>query len=249
MIIGKFKVSFSWLLLIGTFLLISFLTSLGAWQLERADEKRLIQQDIDQSLEAPALHLAEGVGQNWREMRYRKIEAQGHFGDQFQYYIDNRTYQGKAGYHIIAPFYLHSDYLHSEQQTIILVNRGWVTVGADRKVIPKVTTPTETFTIKGRLSKPRSRPTMIGGHDEPDAYSKTVWTHLDIEYAANLNHLELEPYIILQENDINDGLLRQLPSYESNVTMHMGYAVQWFAFAIFVLLLFIRKNLKVEKIL
>lgn len=240
--IGNSEYKFSWALLIGAVVFTLLFAQLGFWQLDRADEKDLIQQDIEQKFAAEPLKLTTTVGDAWNEWRYRKIEATGHFGDGFQIYLDNRVHNGKAGYHMIAPFYLEGS------DTAILINRGWVYVGRDRKFLPEVTIPTETITIKGRLSSPRSKPTIFGDDEMPDAYSEKLWTYLDIDYVAGKYQLKLEPYIILQENDIEDGLLRQLPNYESNVTMHLGYAVQWFAFALFLVLAFIRNGITVTKL-
>jgi len=243
MLIGKYNIQFSWILALGAFVLTCILTALGFWQLHRSDEKALLQYDIEESLAAPAIKLSSTVGDDWEKLRYRRITARGHFGLSFQIYIDNRVNQGKAGYHIISPFYLEDN-----SETIILINRGWVSVGNDRKIIPKVIIPDETLTIEGRLSSPRSKPTIISDKQTPDAYSNQVWTYLDISYVEKKYQLELEPYIILQENNGKDGLIRELPNYESNVTMHIGYAIQWFAFALFVVLAFIRNGVKITNL-
>jgi len=241
----QFHINFSWTLFIGAIMLIAILASLGFWQLDRSDEKRLIQDDIEQSLSAPVLTITPETTDSWEQLRYRQIEASGHFDRSFRLYIDNRVHQGTAGYHIISPFYLTDE---NEKQAVILVNRGWVSAGSYRKILPEIKTPDGEITIKGRISPPRSKPTMISNDESPDAYSEQVWTYLDIDYATEKFHLEFEPFIILQENDTSDGLIRQLPEYESNVTMHIGYAVQWFAFAFFVVLIYLKHTIKIGKI-
>ncbi len=240
----KFNITFSWPLLIAAILLTALLASLGFWQLDRANEKQLLQDDIEKSLTAPVLTLTSDTTGNWESLRYRHIAVTGHFDNTFQLYLDNRVHQGIAGYHIISPFYLNDE---KAQQTAILINRGWISTGSNRNILPEISTPDGEITIKGRISSPRSKPTMISTEELPDTYSEQVWTYLDIAYTAEKFQLELEPFIILQENNTNDGLVRQLPRYESNVTMHIGYAVQWFAFALFVLLLYIKHTIKIEK--
>ncbi|MCP3673319.1 MAG: SURF1 family protein [Gammaproteobacteria bacterium] len=238
---GNTNLKFSWVLLLGTIVFTILFAQLGFWQLDRADEKDLIQKDIEQSFAAEPASLSSIIGESWKDLRYRKIEATGHFDDSFQIYLDNRIYNGKAGYHIVTPFYLEGS------DAAILVNRGWVFVGRDRKVLPEVSLPTGMISLKGRLSSPRSKPTIFGDDEMPDAYSEKLWTYLDIDYVSKKYQIKLEPFMILQENDIEDGLLRQLPDYESNVTMHLGYAVQWFAFALFLALAFIRNGITMTK--
>ncbi len=241
----KFNINFSWLLFIAAILLTALLTSLGFWQLDRADKKQLLKDDIEQSLTAPVLTVTSDTTENWENLRYRQIAVTGYFDNSFQLYLDNRVHHGVAGYHIISPFYLNDE---KAQQTAILINRGWISNGSNRNILPEISTPYGEITIEGRISSPRSKPTMISKEELPDAYSEQVWTYLDIVYTADKFQLELEPFIILQENESNDGLIRQLPQYETNVTMHIGYAVQWFAFALFVLLLYIKNTIKIEKI-
>jgi len=245
----KFHINFSWLLFISAILLIALLASLGFWQLDRANEKQHLQDDIELSLAAPVLTLTSEIAGNWKNLSYRQIAATGHFEPALQLYLDNRVHQGVAGYHIFSPFTLEQDLSkHKQKQTVILVNRGWISAGSDRNTLPEIKSPDGEITIKGRISAPRSKPTLISSDELPDAYSEQVWTHLDIDYAKEKFQLAFEPYIILQENDTHDGMTRQLPEYKSNVTMHIGYAIQWFAFALFVVLLYIKHTIKIEKI-
>jgi len=245
--IHQYQVTFSWLVLSGTLLITGCFTSLGFWQLNRAEEKRLIHSDIVQSINRKAIQLFSPITDNWENLRYRPVKARGYFGNSFIIYIDNRVHEGKAGYHVISPFYLETSKKNGMGETIILVNRGWMPVGNDRSLLPEVITPEGIITLDGRLSSPRSKPTLIGGDELPDTYSDQVWTYLDINYVEEKYQLQLEPYIILQESDSADGLIRKLPEYQSNVTMHIGYAIQWFAFALFVVLVFIKNGITIEK--
>jgi len=157
--IGNIHTKLSWLLLIGTLFLSICFASLGFWQLDRADEKAIIQADIEQSIAAAAIKLSSPIGEHWKDFQYRKIEARGHFGSDFLIYLDNRVYQGKAGYHIISPFYVDDEQTDNKQSSaVVLVNRGWIEVGIDRSILPLITTTKDSFILKGRLSSPRSKP-------------------------------------------------------------------------------------------
>ncbi len=244
--IHRNQITFSWLAFVSALFMTGCFASLGIWQLNRAEEKRQLQNSIEQNVNREPLQLFSSISNNWEELRYRPIRARGYFANNFTLYLDNRVHNTKAGYHIILPFYLETTSKNGMSKTVILVNRGWVPVGNDRTVLPEVMTPVDVINISGRLSSPRSRHPMTGNNELPDAYSDQVWTYLDINYVKEKYQLQLEPYIILQENDTNDGLKRQLPDYQSNATMHIGYAIQWFAFALFVMIVFIKKGINLR---
>ncbi len=110
-----------------TCVLIALLLSLGRWQLRRADEKRQLfdsfaagtgaTRPID--LETPRLR------------RYQHVEASGHYDQARQILIDNMVNAERAGYFVITPFALSGG-------GWVLVNRGWVPLGASRAERPAI---------------------------------------------------------------------------------------------------------------
>ena len=47
------------------------------------------------------------------------------------------------------------------------------------------------------------------------------------------------PFAVLQNNNTDDGLRRKWSRYQAKTGMHIGYAIQWFAFSIIVTIIFI----------
>lgn len=237
---------FRWALTCGALLLSAILASFGFWQLQRAEEKKILQADIDKQTSANAIQLTQSLADNWQKHRFQKVFLTGFFETDNQRLMDNRVVNGKAGYHVITPFRVSGSDLR------ILINRGWVSTGNDRTILPEIFTPASEIELAGRISPPRSRPPMLSEDIKPDQYSDKVWTHLDIDYFTKKFNTKVEPYIVLAENDLKDQLIREWPRFDAKMAMHIGYAVQWFAFSFFALILWLgasfTKNTEIKKV-
>jgi surfeit locus 1 family protein len=66
-----------------------------------------------------------------------------------------------------------------------------------------------------------------------------VWENLDIDRYRNATGLALQPVMILQKDDVKDGLVRQWPRPDSGSGKNLGYAFQWFAMALAVLITYL----------
>ena len=74
-----------------------------------------------------------------------------------------------------------------------------------------------------------------------------VWENLDIDRYRAATGLALQPVMILQTNDVPDGLVRQWPRPDSGSGKNLGYAVQWFAMALAVLIIYLVLSGKRER--
>ncbi len=108
-----------------TLLLLPLMTGLGIWQLERAAWKQgLVDTHADRAHLSPvSLAIPAGLRD---DVQYRRVFARGYYDMEHQLLLDNRTYQGHAGYHVLTPLRL------AESDTVVLVNRGWVPLGKSR---------------------------------------------------------------------------------------------------------------------
>ena len=151
-----------------------------------------------------------------------------------QILIDNILMDGMAGYHVVSPLKISGSGLY------ILVNRGWVAQGSTRQYLPEVALPAGRISLEGIVRTPSALPfvessTVPLSMEEPFS----VWLYLDLEKYADESNLNVLPFAMLQQNDSGDALVRKWPAYRAKVGMHIGYALQWFAFAVIVTLIFI----------
>src|SRR6202040_4418128 len=121
-----------------TLVLIAFLISLGRWQLRRADEKRALFDSFAAGTDATRpIDLGTSPLR-----RYQHIEAGGHYDQARQILIDNMVNAGRAGYFVITPFALTDG-------GWVLVNRGWVPLGASRAVLPTIPVAGDARRLRG----------------------------------------------------------------------------------------------------
>ncbi|MEW5965664.1 MAG: SURF1 family protein [Pseudomonadota bacterium] len=206
---------------------------LGNWQSGRAEFKRELQARYDAAMREPPVH----VGRELLErdsLLYRRVEAEGVFDDAHTILVDNRVLDGVAGYHVLTPLRV------SGSSYALLVNRGWVAVGASRAQVPAPPVPAGTQRLEGLATDPRTRYVELG-----DAGPQgRVWQNLDFERYAATTGLELQPVLVLQTSDAADGLRRTWPRPDAGIDTHVSYALQWYSLATTLVVLWLIMNVK-----
>jgi surfeit locus 1 family protein len=146
---------------VATLLLLPLLTGLGVWQLERASWKQgLVDMHEGQGRLSPvSLEVASSGG----DMQYRRVFARGHYDMEQQLLLDNRTFNGHAGYHVLTPLKL------ADSGNVVLVNRGWVPVGNSRAVLPEIPGTSGEVLVEATIKLPPEKFFRLGEMDEPNA--------------------------------------------------------------------------------
>lgn len=216
---------------------IAVMVQLGNWQLSRAQEKESRQEKLDALSRQPAVSLpSEPV--NLEDYRYRKTEVHGTYLPKYTVYLDNKIYRGAAGYHIITPLRIGTSPMH------VLINRGWVAADRDRSKLPNVPTPSGSVTVYGIATTATQKTLELS----KEIVSGQVWENLDLERFRDMTGLQLQPVMVLQQNDVNDGLVREWARPDLGIGKNLGYAFQWFAMASAVLIIYLVLSVKRERI-
>jgi len=218
------------LILFGVFL------SLGIWQVNRTAEKKQLQQLIEQRSEQAPVSLNQETTPAL--FPHSKAEAKGIYRPSEQFLLDNIIQGGKPGFYVITPFEIEGTEL------TILVNRGWIAQGKTRQQLPTIATDTKSHTIQGTLSAPRSKPVVLGNIDSPISDTPPLWYYMDVEHFEKTVGYTVLPLVILLPPSPESPLIRQWPTFNANEGMHIGYAIQWFVFALFVLIAFLSISIK-----
>ena len=206
---------------------------LGNWQTHRADYKRNLQAQADAAERDPVLHIgAEYMAK--AQLLYRRVEVRGVFDLRHEILLDNRIYNGVAGYHVLTPLKIEGG------NRYVLVNRGWVAVGKSRSVLPHIPIFTSQVKITGLAVDPDTRYFELGGASPPGR----VWQNLNFERYIAYSGLSLQPFLLQQDNDTGDRLIRVWPRLDTGVAMHVSYALQWYGLATTLMVLWLGLNLK-----
>ena len=238
--IGKvFKANLALILLF--FAVLALLVRLGFWQLSRAEEKEklLALQVLSMSKKAVELHSILG---ETKDYRYRKTKLVGRYDPDHQYLIDNQIVNGQAGYFVLTPFMLDG----TDQS--VLVNRGWVPLNKDRRVLPVINIGVAKNTLSGRINHFPVVGIKLAGTEIPTKNWPSIVQVVDINILSAKLGQSLLPFQIELDSAMSDGYVR---NWKRNISMppekHIGYAVQWFGLAITLIILFIGLSFKAHK--
>lgn len=196
-------------------------SGLGVWQLHRAQEKDALAAAFEAQRALPPLRIG-SQPVDIADHRYRDATARGRFAQNHQIYVDNVVHEGRPGYEVFTPLTLDSG------QGQVLIDRGWVPQGSSRGERPSVPVPEGPVTVSGWLDYPRSLPVIVAGDVPAD---DTFWPYLDLDALTRRVGAPLPRYVIHAEAPGESGLHQKNPKFDAKVGMHIGYAIQWFAFA------------------
>jgi surfeit locus 1 family protein len=219
-----------------TIALIALLISLGRWQLRRADEKRALFDSFAAGADA-TLEIDLATPQL---RRYQHVEAGGRYDQTRQVLIDNMVNGERAGYFVITPFALTGG-------GWLLVNRGWVPWGASRAERPAIPVGDGTRRVRGRADNMPS-PGIHMGTPLPLAppYPVVASFPSRAEIAQLLGEsswTEASDLVLLDPGE-PDGYVRNWSAPGFPPMRHIAYAVQWFALALTLAVIYVVTNLR-----
>ena len=206
---------------------------LGNWQLNRAAGKEALQQRIDAMAREPAIHVgAQAIDPD--ALVYRNVQAVGEFDESATVYLDNKVRDGMPGYEIVSPLKLR------DSSRYVLVDRGWVQAVRTRAELPAIRTPEDEVIVLG-IALPGNPPVF---ELSDQIRNGKVWQNLTVDRHRQAYGLELQPIFIHQQNDLDDGLLRQWRRPDVGIERHRAYAFQWFSLCAVIVVLYVILNVR-----
>lgn len=229
----------AWLPTIATLLLIALFIKLGLWQWHKAEQKKALQATFDARLKETPSVLPHG-DVDIEQWRYRRIRVHGRYDTSHQILLDNQVHGEAAGYDVITPL------LPDGGGPVLLVDRGWIPVG-DRSRLPEIVTPDGVVEATGFAWVP---PDKFFELQAPSAKTEwqPVWQNMDLQrYRAMVNYSVLPFVLRLDANADAGGFMREWPRPAERIETHVGYAYQWFGFAVALLLIYLVVNIKKQE--
>lgn len=232
-ILHKVGVKFTpkWLPTLTTCLLVPLFCSMGTWQWHRAHEKRELLNAYRERQNAAPLTLSSVTHPALQE--YYPIKISGLLDASRQLLVDNKYYQHRLGYVVLTPLQL-------PDQSVVLVNRGWVA----REEVNQLDTSQRETTIQGIIHVLPQKIFQLGQIPAQKQWPKTIQNASWAEITRVMPNTHFHKFMILLEKDSKEGLI---PIYKPSIMppeKHLGYAFQWFAMAVTILVLFIVLNLR-----
>jgi surfeit locus 1 family protein len=226
---------------IAVMILLPVLVSLGFWQLDRAEQKRMIHGQFlsRQSVPFIDLNFEKERRTDKNAMLWRNVKARGTFDGNLTILLDNQVMHGEAGYYVFTLFRL------DDENVRLLVNRGWLPAGNDRNNPPPVSTPDTGVEI---IATAKDVPVTGMRLDNKSAETMTDKIirvpNIELDQIAGLAGQKLLPYVLRLRPESDHGYLREWHDPGSGEERHLGYAFQWFALAATLLVIYLVVNLK-----
>ena len=203
-------------ILIFAIIFVPITISLGLWQIERANEKKVIIANYDKLLVSTPIALQKEQSlENWQP-----IETVGAYQD-LVIYEDNAINSGKAGFKIYHLF-------QNGDGTFIFVHRGFIERNLIKNNLPRIDTPVGKKNIKGTTLFKQNN-TFVKNIEESDIrIIQEFNTSVLIERFPILKDRYLHPFLF--NLDVRDADKFQPIEKPVNMTAskHIGYAIQWF---------------------
>jgi surfeit locus 1 family protein len=201
---------------------------LGIWQLDRLDQRRAFNHQVESMKAMSALDLNQEQPDTISDMEWRAVNVQGEYDFANQIALRNQYYNNEYGYHLMTP-------LRFADQAV-LVDRGWIPAEGNSAAVDwrKYDEP-GTVDVTGQIRLGQTKPALGGVEDVLPVNGE----RLEIWNNANLEQIQSQlPYPVLpvyvqpdaNESDTEPPIPYQ-PTIELTEGPHMGYALQWFTFA------------------
>ena len=207
------------------------LLSFGTWQIKRLFWKEaLIERYLLQSQSNPIKDQTQLKDNNVDE--FKSIEIQGSFLHNNEIYITGKTFEGNAGFHVITPFKLKNN-------TVILVNRGWVSEGYRDQEKRKFSLAEGQILIKGIIRYPQKKGYFVPENDGKNGFWFTIKPNEIINFLNLTSNKVIKTYYI---DALRQGEKLTLPIGVTGKpklrNQHLSYAVTWYGLALSLLFVY-----------
>ena len=218
-------------MLAGFFLLVAIVcTRLGIWQLDRLQERRARNAELELRLTLPVTTFP--PGQTIQQPSFRSYTVTGEFDPLHAVLLKNQPLDEQAGYHLLVPL------LFEDGTPALLVDRGWLPndVGLQDEPALLASKLTGITTVTGVLLPSQEQPAISILGDQIPATGEPpllAWRLVDLEGIARQLPYELYPLYLAQIGPPVESGDYPIPTFEPDLGdgPHVSYAIQWFAFA------------------
>jgi cytochrome oxidase assembly protein ShyY1 len=226
----------SWPMTLATLVLLGVFLTLGRWQWQRGEAKQVLWSQFEN---APMPETSATTPDFDSLPRYSRVAFPGRFDASRQFLIENRPYQGRPGYEVLT-------LVRAGNGERLLVNRGWVPFTGYREQLPDVSmNDGEVTTISGRVDElptaglESGRAAPAGGDTWPKVTSFPSHEQLQAALGETISRR-----IVLLDPKTPQGYMRNWKPPGMEPGRHFSYAIQWWGFAVVLLVLYFALNFR-----
>lgn len=231
------------------FILANFI-GLGIWQLNRLEERRASNASFLAALDIPAVSINDVPVEDLESLSYHTIKVKGTYNNEETILYRNQTQENVNGVDLITPLYLENS------DRAVLVDRGWLPESlSGAQTLPNFNVD-GVVQVTGIVSLGQTRPdSWLAARDLPRPGETRIpaWLRVDIAGIQNQVDGKLLP-IYIRESPTSEKTDAEYPKPLAPEALsegpHLVYALQWFSFAIILVIVYvlmIRSELKDNK--
>lgn len=237
-----------WKTVLVTILLVTLFIKLGMWQWHKAQVRQAMQDVLNANPEQVLVVDVAMFKQETRvaQMHGKRIALSGRYLPQYTVLIDNQVENGQAGFHVLTPLLLDGQTSVEGKPEVIWINRGWVAGFTDHQQLPKIATTTDMQRIHGMAWQIKKTAFQLG---TPAMDWQPVQAVIDFARLRKHVPYDMPSMVVkLDPSVAKDGFVRhwQLPAGE--IEKNLGYAYQWFGFALAAVLIALYQMLEKKSV-
>lgn len=210
-----------------------FLVRLGFWQLDRHEWRQNLNEEKRIQLAAEPLDLNGDLGAvDFNDVRNRLATAVGVYDYEHEVIAVSQVYQNQSGNYLLTPLML-------DENTAVLINRGWIPNTARADLTPFHTSPPSggNHTATGYL-----QPSEALSSGVPSTVTDSEIFRIDLAAISQQLPYTLLPVYLQEAPPVpDDGQLpyRVIPDLSLDEGNHFSYALQWFSFSILLAIIYV----------
>lgn len=208
---------------------VAFFVSLGFWQLDRAGEKRELMARVEASGEADPVPLVRAVDDE--DAAWQPVVVRGRYEGGKQFLLDGMAYRGRPGAHVLTPF-------RTRDGRWLLVDRGWIDAAHGPVEADTLAPPGGEQSLEGRLARMPEPGLRLGESGAASGAWPRRVSYPTLEEIEAALERELVPWRLLLAPEAPGAFERDWRPDVMPPQRHVGYAVQWFALGLTVIIVY-----------
>ncbi len=204
---------------------------LGFWQLDRLKWRQAFNAHYLAEISADPIYLNDGIDENQLlDMEYRQAVVKGKYLFDEEIYLNNQVFNNQPGYFVFTPFLIDG------QDKAIFVNRGWLPLDSFTNQEIEWDKQDGIETLQGKIRIDIKEPDFKKNIGQENEQGKIIfWNFINLNRADQQIREDLLPvYLDLTEETQSSQIYPVIVENEIEITQgpHLGYAIQWFFFAL-----------------
>lgn len=214
-------------------LLFPGMLGLANWQYHRADEKKQLLIQLDESMNSQFVAVSKASDLKKLDI-YTPIKMDAKLDSEHVFYVENRPRNGLVAADVFVPVILN-------QGQSIMLNLGWLYL-KDRNKLPSFTLPEE-IKFSAIVDNFPEAGWELGDVQQPDQWPALI-PRIERDKLELWLGTDVYPNVLRMKEPLNNNLNTEWTPTVMPPEKHLAYAFQWFSMAIALLLLYIKINTK-----